>query len=297
MKLLSIVVPCYNEAESLPCFLKALEETGLSWELVLVDDGSKDGTLALARDLCARDARVKLLSLSRNSGKEAALLAGLLHARGDLVAVMDADMQDPPSLLPQMLRVLRETGCDCVATRRVTRRGEPPVRSFFARAFYRAVNRVSVVRVEDGVRDFRVMRRGMVDALLTLGEVRRFSKGLFAWVGFDVKMIEYENVPRVAGVTKWSFAALFRYALEGIFSLTTAPATLGFWLGGLSALSAILLLIISQYAAALLCGLAAIVLLGLGTLGAYVARVYVEAKARPLYIIQNTHNKNREHAR
>ncbi len=287
--LISIVVPCYNEEEALPHFLRRFGEIAgrmadVAFELLLVDDGSRDGTLALAREMAREDGRVRVLSFSRNFGKEAALHAGLAHATGDYVAVMDADLQDPPEMLPQMLEMIRETGCDCVGTRRVTRAGEPPVRSAFARAFYRWVNRVSQVEIVDGARDFRLMRRDMVDAVLSLSERRRFSKGLFAWVGFDVRYIGYENVERVAGVTKWSFWALLRYAIEGIISLTPAPLYLPFLLGALSAVGCVCLLCFAAWAAALISGLAALTLTGVGVLGLYTARLFEEAKKRPLYI-------------
>jgi len=289
--LLSVVVPCYNEEEALPFFKARFDAAapllaGVDLELLLVDDGSTDGTLALARRLAAEDSRVRVLAFSRNFGKESALLAGLSGARGALVTVMDADLQDPPELLADMLRTMGETGCDCVATRRVTRAGEPPVRSFFARAFYRAINRVSQVRVKDGVRDFRLMRREMVDAILRLSERRRFSKGLFAWVGFDVRYMEYENAERVAGITKWSFWGLFKYALEGIVSLTSAPLSAAFACGALCVLSCVALLFWGCWLAALLCGLAALILFGIGVLGVYLARVFWEVKGRPLYVLK-----------
>lgn len=288
---LSIVVPCYNEEEALPLFLTRLRVVmdtlaDTSLELVIVDDGSGDGTLALANALAATDPSVRVISFSRNFGKEAALLAGLAAASGDLVAIMDADMQDPPEVLAQMHARLLLTDCDCVACRRVTRKGEPLLRSLFARAFYRLINRLSAVRLEDGVRDFRLMRREMVDAILTLCERRRFAKGLFAWVGFDVQYIEYENVERVAGTTKWSFWGLLRYALEGVFCMTTAPLALPLCLGALCLLACLGLLVAGAWIASLCCGLAALILCGLGIIGQYTARVYWEAKRRPLYILK-----------
>lgn len=257
---------------------------GVEFELLLVDDGSRDGTLALARAVAAEDDRIRVLSFSRNFGKEAAILAGLTHATGDFVAVMDADLQDPPELLVKMFAVLRDTGCDCVAARRVTRTGESAVRSVFARAFYRMINLVSQVRVEDGVRDFRLMRREMVDAILLLGERRRFSKGLFAWVGFKVEYVTYQNVERAAGSTKWSFWGLLRYALEGVFSLTDAPLSLPLPLGLCSALACLILLLAHFRLAAMICGVACLIFFSLYLLGLYTARVYWEAKNRPLYI-------------
>lgn len=288
---LSIVIPCYNEEEALPLFLPRLRAAvdtlpDTTLELLLVDDGSTDGTLSLVRSLAEADACVRYLSFSRNFGKEAALYAGLSAATGDLVAVMDADMQDPPEVLIQMHALLLSSDCDCVACRRVTRKGEPAVRSFFARTFYRLINRVSPVRLEDGVRDFRLMRREVVDAVLSLSERRRFAKGLFAWVGFHVCYIEYENVERVAGTTKWSFWGLLRYALEGVFCMTALPLSLPLLLGALCLLAGLVLLCCGAWVAALLCAAAACVLAGLGMLGQYLARVYWEAKRRPLYILK-----------
>ena len=289
--LISMIVPCYNEEEALPHFMARFESVapllgGAQVELLLVNDGSRDGTLALITRYATQDSRVRVLSFSRNFGKEAALLCGLMHAQGDMVCVLDADLQDPPELLPGMLDMLRETGCDCVATRRATRAGEPPVRSFFARTFYRMINSVSVVRVVDGARDFRLMRREMVDAILRLSERRRFSKGLFAWVGFDVRYIDYENVERVAGTTKWSFWALTRYALEGIISLTDAPLFLPFALGTLCFIACAILLLCASWPAALLCSLAGLSLACIGILGLYLARILEETRKRPLYVLR-----------
>lgn len=289
--LISIVVPCYNEEEALPLFKARFdgatsEIPAATFELVFVDDGSRDETPALLSRYASEDARVRVLTFSRNAGKEAALLAGLTHAGGDLVAVMDADLQDPPELLGTMLGILSETGCDCAAARRVTRAGEPPVRSFFARVFYRAMRGVPGVRVVDGARDFRLMRREMVDAILTLSEKRRFSKGLFAWVGFDVRFVEYENVERAAGVTKWSFWALLRYAVEGVCSLTAAPLLLPLLLGAPIFLACLVLLCLGMRLAALLCGATSLALFSIGVLGQYLARAYWEAKRRPKYVIK-----------
>ena len=288
---LSIVVPCYNEEEVLPLFKAKLDEVaatldGVTLELLLVDDGSQDGTLALSKAMAAQDSRVRYLSFSRNFGKEAAMLAGLSHATGDVVSVMDADLQDPPELLVQMLAIMKETGCDVVATRRVTRTGEPPIRSFFSRTFYKLINYISIVHIESGMRDFRLMRREVVDAILMLPEQRRFSKGLFAWVGFDVRTIAYENVERVAGVTKWSFWGLLRYALEGVFSLSSTPLMLPYALAVLLLVSTIILLLCGTWFAAILCTGTALILAGLGLIGQYLARVYWEATKRPLYILR-----------
>lgn len=234
MTLLSVVVPCFNECESLPLFLPELarvargmerEWPDLGFEVVLVDDGSSDGTLGVMRSAASGDwpFRVRWLSFSRNFGKEAALYAGLSAARGDWVATMDADMQDPPSLLPDMYRAVMTGEYDNVATRRRDRRGEPPVRSWFARRFYALINRISDADVVDGARDFRLMCRRMVDAIVSMGEYNRFSKGIYGWVGFRTKWLSYGNVDRVAGSTKWSFWGLFAYALDGIVAFSTAP--------------------------------------------------------------------------
>lgn len=292
---ISIAVPCYNEEEALPYFKKRFDEItmrmeGVDFELLLVNDGSWDGTLALANAMAGQDPRIRVLSFSRNRGKEAALHAGLSFSTGDYVAVMDADLQDPPDLLIEMLAILKETGCDCVATKRVTRAGEPPARSFFARVFYRWINRVSPVYIEDGARDFRLMRREMVNAILSLAESRRFSKGLFAWVGFDVRYIGYENIERVAGVTKWSFWSLFRYAIEGIVSLTPAPLFFSFLLAAVCAFACFLLLCLAHWASALMTGVTAFILWAIGILGLYIARIFEEAKKRPLYIHKSDHS-------
>ena len=237
--LLSIVVPCYNEQEALPYFYKEIcrvaEEMkashGADFEFIFVDDGSKDKTLSIARELHKQDARVRYISFSRNFGKEAGILAGLEASKGDYVAMMDADLQDPPALLPQMLDALLEEDYDCAATRRTNRKGEPPIRSFFARMFYKIINRLSDADIVDGARDYRLMRRRMVDAILALPEYNRFSKGIFGWVGFKTKWLEYVNVERVAGETKWSFWKLFLYSLEGIVAFTTAPLALASLIG------------------------------------------------------------------
>lgn len=289
---ISIVVPCYNEVEALPLFIDAVDHVrpalpDARWELLLVDDGSTDGTFALARALSETRGDVRALSFSRNFGKEAAMLAGLVHATGDLIAVMDADLQDPPALLPQMLSILHETGCDCVATRRVTRVGEPKVRSWFAQAFYRLMGALSDIRIVDGARDFRLMTRTMVGAILRLHEKRRFSKGLFAWVGFDVRYIAYENVPRAAGTPKWSFWGLVKYALEGIVWVTAAPLSVAFGFALALLIASLVLAVLGLGIAALFCLAAAAALCGIGVLGRYLTRVYWEAKKRPLYVLKN----------
>lgn len=249
MKLVTVIVPCYNEQESLPIFYEALCDVAvqmdfIDFEILLIDDGSKDRTLAVCRSLAEKDFRVKYISFSRNFGKESAMFAGLEYATGDYVAIMDADMQDPPSLLPEMYRILNEEKYDCVATRRVTRTGEPPIRSFFARCFYKLINKISKTEIVDGARDFRLMTRQMTDAILSMKEYNRFSKGIFGWVGFRTKWMEYENVKRVAGETKWSFWKLFLYSLDGITAFSTVPLAISSLLGLLFCFAALIMAVV-----------------------------------------------------
>lgn len=299
---LSIIVPCYNEREALPRFYDAVCAAmtalpGVELELMLVDDGSSDGTLELMKELHARDGRVRFLSFSRNFGKEAALLAGFEHCTGELVAVMDADLQDPPELLGEMYRGIVQDGYDVVATRRSTRRGEPPVRSAFAHCFYWLINRLSTADIVDGARDFRMMRRRVRDAIVSMGEYNRFSKGIFGWVGFRTRWLSYENVERVAGSTKFSFWKLFKYSMEGILAFTTAPLALPLILGAL-------LLVVALIAAIALCagggltgagGVGCLIaavgglqLLSIGIVGQYLGKLYLEGKRRPVYILRET---------
>ena len=308
--LLSIVVPCYNEQEALPFFYKEIcrvaEEMkashGAEFEFIFVDDGSKDNTLAIARDLHQKDARVRYISFSRNFGKEAGILAGLEAAKGDYVAMMDADLQDPPALLPQMLDALLNEDYDCAATRRTNRKGEPPIRSFFARMFYKIINRLSDADIVDGARDYRLMRRRMVDAILALPEYNRFSKGIFGWVGFKTKWLEYVNVERVAGETKWSFWKLFLYSLEGIVAFTTAPLALASLVGIIFCVLAFVMIVFiivrtllfgdptsgwpSLVCIIFLCS--GVQLFCMGVLGQYLAKTYMEVKRRPVYIVRET---------
>lgn len=308
--LLSIVVPCYNEQEALPFFYKEIcrvagemkASHGADFEFIFVDDGSKDDTLSIARGLRRQDKRVRYISFSRNFGKEAGILAGLEAARGDYVAMMDADLQDPPALLPRMLDALLEEDYDCAATRRTTRKGEPPIRSFFARMFYKIINRMSDADIVDGARDYRLMRRRMVDAILALPEYNRFSKGIFGWVGFKTKWLEYVNVERVAGETKWSFWKLFRYSLEGIVAFSTAPLALASLMGiAFCALAFVMILFIiartllfgdptsgwpSLVCIIFLCS--GVQLFCMGVLGQYLAKTYMEVKRRPVYIVRET---------
>lgn len=310
MKTISVIVPCYNEEKALPVFLQEVRSVldrmaaggGLAYELLFVNDGSADGTLQLLRDAAQKDSHVRYLSFSRNFGKEAAMYAGLQHCKGDYVAVMDADMQDPPSLLPEMYAALQSGEYDSIATQRVSRDGEPPVRSFFAHRFYCLMNRISDTRIEDGARDFRLMTRQMVDAILSMTEYNRFSKGIFGWVGFRTKWLPYENVERVAGQTKWSFWKLFLYSIEGITAFSTVPLAFAAVIGVLFCLIAFLFICVILVKTLLygdpvggwpstmcvILFLGGIQLFCIGILGQYLSKTYLEAKRRPIYILQET---------
>lgn len=306
MELLSIVVPCYNEEAGLARFYDAASAVcaGLDArvEFLFVDDGSRDGTLAALKGLAERDGRVRWLALSRNFGKEAALFAGLEHARGDYVAVMDADLQDPPELLPQLLDIVRGGGYDCAAVRRVDRKGEPPIRSWFARQFYKIINKMSKTEIVDGARDYRLMTRQMADAVLRVTEYNRFSKGIFSWVGFRTKWVETVNVERAAGESKWSFFKLLVYALDGITAFSTAPLAIASVLGlvfCLIAFFAIIFVIVRQLLwggsafgwPSLVCiilFLAGIQLFCVGIVGQYLAKTYLEVKGRPIYFLRDS---------
>ena len=304
--LVSLMVPCYNEEEALPylydALCKVMEECSkYEYELIFVNDGSRDKTLSVLKDMAEKDSRVHYISFSRNFGKEAAMYAGLAGAKGEWIGLLDADMQDPPSLLPEMFQALENDECDIIATRRVSRKGEPPIRSWFARRFYHLINKFTDVEIVDGARDFRVMKRPVVDAILSLKERQRFSKGIFAWVGFRTKWLEYENVERVAGETKWSFWKLFRYAIEGIVSFTTAPLRIAMIVGFLTSLGAFVYLVYyfihaliyqtwekaAGYPSLLsfMLFLGGMILMALGIIGEYLAKTYIEVKKRPLYVI------------
>ena len=309
--LLSIIVPCYNEQEALPIFYReasaVLSQMDCDYELLLINDGSKDRTLAIMKELAASDPHVFYFSFSRNFGKEAAMYAGFCNARGDYIAVMDADLQDPPSLLPEMVKVLAGGEYDSVATRRSDRAGEPPVRSWFARRFYALINRISDADIVDGARDFRLMTRDMKDAILSMTEYNRFSKGIFGWVGFKTMWLPYENVERVAGETKWSFWKLFKYAIDGIINFSQAPLSIASWFGMLmTAFSFLFLvfivlrrLIFGDPVAGWASTICVIIFIGglqlfcLGIIGQYLAKTYMETKHRPHYIVSDT---NAEHA-
>lgn len=314
MDLITLIIPCYNEQESLPLLYPELvkvsqEMSGQSFEFLFVNDGSRDKTLELLRELAEKDERVKYISFSRNFGKESAMYAGLENASSDYVAFMDADMQDPPSLLPQMYKAVTEEGYDSAATRRVTRKGEPPIRSFFARMFYKIMNKISDTDIVDGARDFRLMNRKFVDALLQMKEYNRFSKGLFGWVGYKTKWIEFENVERVAGETKWSFWSLFKYSIEGILAFTTAPLVIASVLGILLCFLAfvfIVFIIVRKICfnnsvdgwASMVCIislLGGLQLFAIGVVGQYLAKLYLEIKNRPIYLIGETNiEKNKD---
>lgn len=309
MKLLSIIVPCYNEQESLPLFYKEVTKVmcnecfkEINYELILIDDGSKDDTLKIINTLSEDDKKVKYISFSRNFGKEAALYAGLKNSKGDYVVTMDADMQDPPSLLPEMMHIITTEDYDMVATRRVTRKGEPIIRSFFAKMFYKLINKISDADIVDGARDFRLLTRQCVNAILEMQEYNRFTKGIFGFIGFKTKWLEFKNVERIAGETKWSFFKLFLYSLEGITAFSTVPLAI-------ASISGMLLCFLS------FCGIGVVVfktlafgetvagypslisvillvgglnLFCIGIIGKYLDKTYLEVKKRPIFLIGST---------
>ena len=305
MAKISIVVSCYNEEKALPLFYEETEKSikefkDIEFEYIFVNDGSTDNTLEVIKDLRKKDNKVKYVSFSRNFGKESAMYAGLENATGDYVTLMDADLQDPPYLLKEMYKAITEEGYDAVGTRRVTRKGEPVIRSFFARMFYRLINKISKVQMVDGARDYVLMTRPVVDAIVSLKEYNRFSKGLFNFVGFKVKWLEYENVKRVAGETKWSFWKLFVYALEGITAFSTAPLTFASFIGLLFCIVSFLL-IVAIIIKTLILGdptsgwpsmvciifmVSGIQLFSLGIIGQYLSKTYLEVKKRPIYIVK-----------
>ena len=310
-KTVSLIVPCFNEQESLPHFYRAVCEVaeGLSdyeFNMLFINDGSKDQTLAIMRSIAESDSRVRYISFSRNFGKEAAMYAGFCNAKGDYVAVMDADMQDPPSLLPEMLKILETGEYDSVATRRVTRDGEPPIRSFFARMFYKLINRISDADIVDGARDFRLMRKEMVDAIVAMCEYNRFSKGIFGWIGYKTYWLPFKNVERIAGETKWNFWGLLKYSIDGIINFSQAPLSI-------ASMSGLLLTMISFFAmlfvivrkilfgdpvagwASTVCiilFLGGLQLLCMGIIGQYLSKTYMEVKHRPHYIIAETNDQS-----
>ena len=309
MEKISVVVSCYNEEKALPLFYEEMErvrkkdfEGIVEFEYIFVNDGSKDNTLKIIKELNQKDPKVRYISFSRNFGKEAAMYAGLEAAEGDYVTLMDADLQDPPALLKQMYDAIKNEGYDSVGTRRVTRKGEPPIRSFFARMFYKIINKMSNIEMVDGARDYRLMKRQVVDSIISLKEYNRYSKGLFSFVGFDTKWIEYENVERVAGETKWSFWKLFGYAIEGIVAFTTTPLTIAAFIGMLFCFVSFIMIIVIivktlcfgdpvngwPSLACIIFFVSGIQLFCTGIIGEYLSKTYLETKKRPIYIVKET---------
>ncbi|MCC8136462.1 MAG: glycosyltransferase family 2 protein [Clostridiales bacterium] len=310
MKKISLIIPCYNEQDSVPLFhaevSRVLKDMDCEYELVFVNDGSTDGTLEKLKQLAESDEHLTYLSFSRNFGKEAAMYAGFCNVDGDYVAVMDADLQDPPALLPQMLELLESGEYDSVATRRISRKGESPVRSWFARRFYQLINRISDADIVDGARDFRLMRREMVDAIVEMSEYNRFSKGIFGWVGFRTYWLPYENMERVAGESKWSFWKLFKYAIDGIINFSQAPLSIASWGGMIITLAAFIYMIVTiirrllygnevigwASTVCIILFIGGLQLFCLGIIGQYIAKIYMETKHRPHYIISESNKKD-----
>ena len=306
MKKISVIVPCYNEQEAIPFFydeivkISKIMENDAEFEYLFINDGSKDKTINVLRELAKRDERVKYVSFSKNFGKEAAMYAGLENSSGDYIAVLDVELQDPPELLVQMFQDLESGEYDCVATRRVSRKGEPPIRSLFAKLFYSMINKISKTEIVDGARDYRLMTRQMVDAILEVKEYNRFSKGIFSWVGFNTKWLEYENVERRAGETKWSFWKLLKYSLDGIVAFSTVPLSIASILGLLLCFIAFVLIIVIVVKTlafgdpvagypSLMCVIlfvGGVQLFCMGILGKYLSKTYLETKKRPIYLVK-----------
>lgn len=309
-RLISIIVPCYNEEKAVTYFYEAIDKQssvmkdkyGVDFEYIFVNDGSKDKTLEIVKEYAKSDSRVKYISFSRNFGKEAAMYAGMKNADGDFVAIMDVDLQDPPEMLGEMYECVKDGEFECAATRRTTRKGEPPVRSFFARCFYKLINKISKADIVDGARDYRLMTRQMVDAILEMEEYNRFSKGIFGWVGFNTKWLEYENTERVAGETKWSFWRLFLYSMDGIIAFSTAPLAIASVMGFAMCIIAVVMIAVivaktliwgdpvAGYPS-LICVIlfvAGVQTFCIGILGQYLSKTYLETKNRPKYIIKET---------
>lgn len=307
--LLSLIVPCYNEQDAIPIFYKeakrVLEDMRVDYELLFINDGSKDHTLEILQELAGKDDSVFYLSFSRNFGKEAAMYAGFCNVKGDYAAVMDVDLQDPPDMLPQMLDIILTGEYDSVATCRTTRKGEPPIRSWFAKRFYQMINRISDADIVDGARDFRLMKRAMVDTIVSIGEYNRFSKGIFGWIGFRTYWLAYENVNRVAGETKWNFWKLFRYAVDGVISFSQVPLNIASWFGMLMTMVSFLAVIVIALRRLIwgdpVAGWASIVcimtfiggiqLFCMGIMGQYISKIYMEVKRRPHYIVAQSNLK------
>lgn len=302
---ISVVVPCYNEQEALPIFYEEITKVAsslnqLQFEFIFINDGSKDKTLDIMKKLRVSDDRIHYISFSRNFGKEAAIYAGLQKSKGDYVVLMDVDLQDPPELINEMYEAIQNEGYDSVATRRITREGEPKIRSFFAKCFYHIINKISKTEFVDGARDYRLMKRQMVDAILEMSEYNRFTKGIFGWVGFNVKWLEYVNVQRVAGETKWSFWKLLIYSFEGIVAFSTAPLALASIFGFIFCFIALLMIVIIilrtliwgnpttgwPSLVCILCLIGGVQMLCIGILGQYLAKTYLETKRRPIFIVK-----------
>ena len=315
MKKISIIVPCYNEELAIPYFYDEITKVSKNmkqdFEFIFVNDGSMDKTIDTIKKYTKKDKRVKYINFSRNFGKEAAMLAGLELSTGDYVAIMDADLQDPPALLPEMLKILEDTKTDydCVGTRRVTRKGEPPIRSFFARIFYKLINKMSKIEMVDGARDYRLMTRQMVNSILELKEYNRYSKGLFQFVGYNTKWLEYENIERVAGETKWSFWRLFLYATEGIIAFSTTPLAISSIIGIIFCIISFIMIIViitktlifgdpTSGWPSMVCIIffvSGIQLFCLGIMGQYLSKTYIETKHRPIYIIKESNINDKKH--
>ena len=311
MEKISLIIPCYNEEESLPPLYEELkrvtaEMTEYAFEMLFIDDGSKDKTLEILKEMAKGDERVKYIAFSRNFGKEAAMYAGFCNVTGDYAAVMDADMQDPPALLPQMMEIIKSEEYDSVATRRKTRKGEPIIRSFFAKMFYKIMRKISPVDMVDGARDFRLMKRKMVDAIVAMSETNRFSKGIFGWIGFKTYWLAYDNIERVAGKTKWNFWKLLKYSIDGIMNFSDAPLKLASWSGFFFTFVAVVMLLV-VFIRALVWGdpvagwpstvciilfVGGIQLFCIGVIGQYLSKVYTETKKRPQYIVGDTNKED-----
>ena len=301
--MISVIIPCFNEEESLPYFIKEMnkvmdEMKKVKFELIFVNDGSKDKTLEILKEMANEDKRVKYINMSRNFGKEAAMLAGLELSKGDYVAIMDADLQDPPRLLIDMYKGITEEGYDCVGLRRTDRKGEPVVRSFFANCYYKLINKISDTEIVDGARDYRLMTRQMVNSILELKEHNRFSKGIFSWVGYNTKWMIYENVERVAGTTKWSFIKLFKYSIESIVAFTTFPLLVSIFVGMLMLLISFILGIMLFFNGTAVAMISTLIFFALGVnlifmgiLGLYISKMHIELHNRPQYIIKETNIK------
>ena len=308
MKKISIIIPCYNEEVTIPYFYEEINNISKKmkndFEFIFVNDGSKDKTLSVLKEYSQKDKRVKFIDFSKNFGKEAAMLAGLELSSGDYAAIMDADLQDPPSLLPEMYKLIidKDFNYDCIATRRTNRKGEPPIRSFFSKMFYKIINKISKIEMVEGARDYRLMTRQMVDAIISMKEYNRYSKGLFQFVGFNTKWIEFENTPRVAGTTKWSFWGLFMYAIEGITAFSTIPLVISSLIGLLFFIISFIMIIViivktlifgdpTSGWPSMVCIIffvSGIQLFCVGIMGQYLAKIYLETKSRPIYIIKET---------